>query len=87
MVHLSHRVIQALEEDEKIDLKKDSNAVRLEVFKIINEEMKIEEEIESTVRRKIESQKKGIPEGSREWDFLFKQYFDEEISKLRKVRE
>jgi hypothetical protein len=87
MVHLSHKVIETLEGDETIELLRDSNAVRLEVFKVINEEMKIEEEIENAVRRKIESQKKGIPEGSREWDILFKQYFDEEISKLRKVRE
>ena len=87
MVHLSHVVINAIGEEKNFELRKESNAVRLEIFKIINEEMKLEEEIEQAAKRKIESQKKGIPEGSREWEILYKKYYDEAIARLGKVRE
>jgi hypothetical protein len=87
IVYLSHVIINAIKDMDSVDLKKDTNAVRLEIMNVIKKEMKREEEIEQVVRRKIESQKKGIPEGSREWEILYKQYYDEEIAKIRKIRE
>ena len=33
-------------------------------------------------RRKIESQKKTVPEGSLEWDVLYRKYYAEELKKL-----
>ena len=46
-----------------------------------------EEELEEGVRRKIAHQKRDIPEGSAEWDLLFRKYYDEEMKKIRRVRE
>jgi hypothetical protein len=37
------------------------------------------------VRYKIESQTRDIPEGSEEWDILYRRYYDEEMGKRRKV--
>lgn len=37
--------------------------------------------IDGTVRKKIESLKRNVPEGSREWDLLYRQYADEELAK------
>jgi uncharacterized protein len=39
------------------------------------------DEIEQTVRRKITSQKRGIVEGSDEWNILARRYRDEELRK------
>jgi hypothetical protein len=47
--------------------------------------MRADEMIDALVRRKIESQKRSIPEGSSEWDVLYRKYFDEEVAKHRKV--
>ncbi|MEA2005452.1 MAG: DUF507 family protein [Acidobacteriota bacterium] len=33
----------------------------------------------------MDSQKKGIKEGSREWEILFRKYYNEEITKLGKI--
>ena len=39
------------------------------------------EGLDSQIRHKIGTLKRNIPEGSREWDLLYRQYFDEELSK------
>jgi len=44
--------------------------------------MKKEEELDREARKKIESQKKTVPEGSLEWDILYRKYYAEEIKKL-----
>ena len=35
------------------------------------------DELDSRVRAKIASLSRDVPEGSREWDILYRQYFDE----------
>ena len=47
--------------------------------------MKDDEVIDVEVRRKIESQKRDIPEGSEEWDILYRKYYDEEMSRRQKA--
>ena len=37
------------------------------------------------MRYKIESQARDIPEGSEEWDILYRRYYDEEMNKRQKV--
>jgi hypothetical protein len=37
------------------------------------------------VRYKIESQARDIPEGSEEWDILYRRYYDDEMSKRQKI--
>lgn len=39
------------------------------------------EEVDQKARLKIASQKRGIPEGSPEYEVLYRQYYNEEISK------
>lgn len=41
-----------------------------------------EETIDKKVRGKIASLKRGVPEGSAEWDVLYRQYYNEEIDKM-----
>jgi hypothetical protein len=43
--------------------------------------VKMDEEIDAVVRKKIASYSRGIPEGSREWDVLYRKHFDEEMKK------
>ena len=47
--------------------------------------MRADEAIDALVRRKIESQKRPIPEGSDEWDVLYRKYYEEEVARHRKV--
>ena len=85
--HLSKLVVDALDEDDGVRLTRDPNAVRLEVVKIITEEVKRDAMVDELVRSKISSQRRDFPEGGREWEILYKQYYDEEIEKHRPPRE
>jgi hypothetical protein len=80
--HLAHLFTDALASLEEVEFIEDRNTIRLEVIRIINEELKIEEGIDQTARKKIESQKRNVPEGSLEWDILYRKYYAEEVKKF-----
>lgn len=85
--HLSRLVAEALQADARVELKGDPNGLRLEVVRIIRDEVRRDELIDRAVRTKIQSQKRDIPEGGREWELLYKQYYQEELDKHRPPRE
>jgi len=85
VMHLSHLVLNYLNHDEEIEFFADPQEIRTQVFQMITEEMKADEAIDANVRRKIESQKRTIAEGSDEWDVLYRKYYEEETAKHRKV--
>lgn len=43
-----------------------------------------EDQIDDLVRQKIASLSRRVPPGSREWDILYRKYFEEESRKHRK---
>jgi len=86
IVHLSHLLLAAAEAAPGVRLLMDRNEVRLEIVNLLKGEMRKDEEVERRVRTKIVTQKRNIPEGSQEWDILFRKYYEEEIGKLRDVR-
>jgi hypothetical protein len=79
---LSHLVTEELVKLEDIEFIEDRNTIRLEIVKIVNEELKKEETLDQEARKKIASQKKTVPEGSLEWDILYRKYYAEEVKKL-----
>ena len=79
---LAHLVTEDLVANDQIDFIEDRNTIRLEIVKIINEELKREEELDRDARKKIESQKRAVPEGSPEWEILYRKYYSEELKKL-----
>ena len=85
VMHLSHLILHRLNHDEEVEFFADPQEIRQEIFQIISEEMKSDEAIDAAVRRKIESQKRTIFEGSDEWDVLYRKYYEEEMSRHRKV--
>ena len=86
-VHLSHLFVNALEDEESVEFLRDPNDVRLKMLQILESELLKEDELEESIRRKIASQKREVPEGSPEWDLLFRKYYEEEIKKVKRVRE
>lgn len=59
----------------------DLDGLSREIKKGFNFFLKDLEEIDKKVRSKIASIKRGIPEGSNEWDILYRQYYNEEVEK------
>ncbi len=85
VIRLSHLIFNQLNHDEEVEFYADPQEIRQEIFKIISDEMRSDEAIDALVRRKIESQKRPIVEGSDEWDVLYRKYYEEEVARHRKV--
>jgi uncharacterized protein len=85
ILRLSHLILDHLNKDEEIEYFADPQEIRQEIVKMISDEMKTDEAIDALVRRKIESQKRTIQEGSDEWDVLYRKYYEEEVGRHRKV--
>ncbi|MDD8031053.1 MAG: DUF507 family protein [Acidobacteriota bacterium] len=85
--YLSKLIVNALYQNDLVDFLDEPNEIRLAIFRAIEEEMKLYEQINQKAREKIASQKKHIEEGSQEWEILYRKYYNEELSKLTKLSE
>jgi hypothetical protein len=82
--HLSHVLLKGLISRKLVDLIEDEAAIRREIKRTIVSELRIGEEIDETVRRKLQSFAKKLIEGTPEWEVLYKKFFrEEEIIKGR----
>jgi uncharacterized protein len=85
ILRLSHVVLDYLNEDDGVEYYADPQEIRQQIVKMISDEMRTDEAIDGLVRRKIESQKRTIVEGSDEWEVLYRKYYEEESARHRKV--
>src|SRR5262249_4568786 len=68
---ISHKIVDMLRKSHELRLKnKDTNAVRLEIVRVMTELLTAEDKVDRAARQKIRTQKREIPEGSEEWDLL-----------------
>ena len=79
---LSHTLASMLRKQRETRVKKDPNDTRLEIVKAFTEILQVEEKADKDARLKVLSQKKGILEGSEEYEILHKRYYAEELKKL-----
>ena len=86
-VHLSHLVVNLIEDDDAVEILEDPNDIRLKILQILEGEMARQEELEEGIRKRIATQRRDIPEGSAEWEILFRKYYEEELKKVRRLRE
>ena len=79
---LSHEIAERLASLDQIEFIEDRNTIRLAVVEILNKWLKKEADVDKNARHKIESQRRGIPEGSAEWEILYRKYYEEEMRTL-----
>lgn len=79
--HLSRHIAHALIAGRLVKVE-DLNQLSKEVKKGFVFYLQNEEAIEKKVRKKIASLKRGVPEGTQEWEILYRQYYNEEIDKI-----
>ena len=79
--HISHLLIKGMEEDPTITLIEESNTIRLNIVGIITDEMKIDDEVDNMVRKKLESYSKKLFEGGDEWEIMYQKFYEEEMNK------
>lgn len=77
------RVLMTVISDlDEVEIYEEPNTIRQEIVKILNALMLEEEELDQRVRDQITSQKRTIPEGSAEWEILYKKYYADALRKL-----
>jgi hypothetical protein len=85
--YLSKQVLALLSGNDQVEFLDDPNEIRLVIVRAIEEEMKLYESLDKKAIEKIQSQKKAIEEGSREWEILYRKYYNEELAKLGRLAE
>jgi uncharacterized protein len=84
---LAREILNALNANEQVEFLDDQNEIRLIIIKCIEDEMKLYDSLDKKAIEKIQSQKKAIEEGSREWEILYRKYYNDELAKLGKLSE
>ena len=81
--HLAHLIVDGLGKGNLADFFPEGRALA-ETKRVIHEFFQREDDIDELVRRKIMSLSRHVPAGSREWDVLYRKYFEEEKRKQKK---
>ena len=78
---LTHQLLKGLMEKGLIVLKEDDSLLRREIKRTIINELKIGEDIDVEVKKKLQSYTKKLVEGSPEWEIMYRKFFEEEDAK------
>jgi hypothetical protein len=78
---ISHKLAARLPRILGVRMKKTWNDVRLEIVDTMRDLLSREETVDKLAYQKIVSQKRDIPEGSEEWQLLYRRYYDEEMKR------
>ncbi|MBI5198907.1 MAG: DUF507 family protein [Nitrospirae bacterium] len=79
--HLSHIILNGLLKKDIAVLLDDKIKAIKEIRRVIIQELRIDEEIDEIVRGKLQSYSRRIPEGSPEWEVMYRKFFQEEMGK------
>jgi hypothetical protein len=83
--HISHLITDVLAQNRNVDMIQPEERVLREIKRTITEELKFEDDADTAARRTIQSLSRRVPEGSPEWDVLYRKYLDEEMRRRKKV--
>jgi len=79
---LAHVVADTLAETPECDFLEDRNTIRQQARALLEKLLAEELKIDTAARLKVQSHKRNIPEGSQEWDILYRKYYNEEVKRL-----
>ena len=81
--HLAHLVLDGLRKAQLSEFPNEGRSLA-ETKLALRDFFHREDQIDEIVRQKISSLSRRVPPGSREWDILYRKYFEEESRKQRK---
>ena len=79
--HISKVIVNDLEKRDDFDYKTELNEVRLEITRVMNEYLKIEDCADENARKICASYSRNLREGTDEWDILYNKHYEEYLSK------
>ncbi len=83
---LADRIVADLTSSEGVviratDEEKARGQLRTEVFRVLEDEAKLEESIDQEVRRTLSTYSRPVPEGSAEWEILYRKTREEVLKR------
>lgn len=78
----AHIVLDALKKSPEVSELRTDRLVLSEIKTALTDFFNVDDALDVKVRRKIASLSRRVPEGSGEWDVLYRQYLEEEKRKL-----
>ncbi len=81
--HLAHLVLDGLRKAQLGEFPNEGRALA-ETKQVLHDFFQRDDHVDDIVRRKIQSLSRHVPPGSREWDILYRKYFEEESRKQHK---
>jgi hypothetical protein len=78
--YLAHVIVSTLRNEGLADIENE-RLVLAEIKRILEQDHEDDARIDAAVRKKIGTLSRRVPPGSREWDILYRQYFEEESRK------
>jgi hypothetical protein len=79
--HLSHVLLKGLLEEGVIELKNEEGKIRREIKRTLVSFLKVSQDIDEAVRKKLQSFSRKIIEGSPEWEVLYRKFYKEEAAR------
>jgi len=80
--HLSHRLRNALQKAGLADFP-DEPAAHREAKAVFDSYAEAEQAVDAFARDRISRLSRKVPEGGREWEILYRKYFEEEITRRK----
>ncbi|MBM4261715.1 MAG: DUF507 family protein [Deltaproteobacteria bacterium] len=81
--HLAHLIVNGLRQGGLVQFPSEGRALA-ETKQALHEFFQREDNVDEIVRKKIQSLSRPVPVGSREYDILYRKYFEEESRKQRR---
>jgi hypothetical protein len=78
---LAHLIVERLVRDGQLEVDSDRHVLKA-IKQALDGEGAAEQMIDIAARRKIASLARTVPDGSREWEVLYRKYADEERKKI-----
>ena len=82
---LASQVLHLLKNDDTVEFFAEDADIRRMIVRIINSELEDDERIDQIVRRKIDSHRPPVQQGTENWDILYRRYYDDEMRKHRRA--
>ena len=82
-IQLAQQVTRAIEDLDEVEIFEEPSHIRQEALKIISEILREEARMDEEARRLIRSQQRIIPEGTPEWNILYRKYYGELMMKFK----
>lgn len=78
--HLAHVIVDGIWKDDLVEYADEDGAVRMAKRAVVqfNQEL---EQVDAKARQMVASLKRGVQEGSPEWDVMYSKYFEEEMKR------